>query len=80
MSKKQKEIKKLSQKDIKKQFMEGITQLSDMGLAELYDECYPNEEKDYEQEVIEYFNWNSDNPERQKELLDKLNEMLESDD
>lgn len=70
--------KLIKEKGIQKQFNELITQLGDEGLVELYEECYPNEiEKDYEREIIEYFDWNDDNPKRQKELLDKLKEILE---
>ena len=69
---------KLKQNKLEKEFNELITQLDDAELSELYDECYPQEEeKDLEQEIIEYFSWNSDNPKRQKELLATLKGMIE---
>lgn len=67
----------MNKKESLEKFQELITCLNQEQLEELYEEIYPSDvEKDLEQECIDYFEWVSDNPKRQKELINFVEEQL----
>jgi len=74
---KSRESENMKEKKTEKEFMNLISSLNETQLEEFYEELYPSDlEKDLEQECIDYFEWNNDNPKRQKEMIKSLEQIL----